>query len=144
MREFEEPRRGALLLDCRTTIRLTDLKQSLTYSGLLEGYPNNSLNQSIIDGVQSRLKKKSGWEPYLVPPVEREVPKRSIAKERPWMELPRIQCTAWFESKTLGEFGSRLAVIWFQDAFAFPIDPEVASRIRAIVWDDHAEPIDLI
>ena len=57
MREFEEPRRGALLLDCRTTIRLTDLKQSLTYSGLLEGYPNSRLNQLIIDGVQSRLKE---------------------------------------------------------------------------------------
>lgn len=143
MLEFEEPKRGELHLNCRTTIWLSSINQSLTYSGMLEGYPNSELNRRLVEGIQERLEKRSQWKPFLIEPEEREVPNRStVAKKRPWVELPKVQCTAWFRSNSLGEFGSRLAIIWFQDDFAFPIDPKVENKIRSMVWSRHAEPLD--
>lgn len=143
MLEFEEPKRGELYLNCRTKIWLSSLEQSPTYSGMLEGYPNRELNQQLVAATQKRLEKRSGWKPYVVEPDEREMPERSAdGKDLPWVELPRIKCIAWFRSRGLGEFGSRLAIVWFQDDFAFPIDPIVETKIRTMVWSRHAEPID--
>ena len=58
----------------------------------------------------------------------------------PWPEprglLPRIACVGRFESfeaaKDRARDGSELTIIWFQDEFAFPIDPGVREHIRAI------------
>jgi hypothetical protein len=36
------------------------------------------------------------------------------------------------------EIWSALTVIWFQDEFAFPIDPLVLIEIASIDWDAHA------
>ena len=37
---------------------------------------------------------------------------------------------------------SGLIVIWFQEKFAFPIDPEVVTQLLAIDWEAHAADID--
>lgn len=147
MLKSNERSRGRIALHCGTTISLHRLDQSLTYSGMLEGYPNRPLNQRLVTGIQAHLEKQSGWKPYLVEPYEREVPEREVpertpAGEQPWVELPRVQCVGWFQSNSLGEFGSRLAIIWFQDDFAFPIDPRVETKIRTLVWSRHAEARD--
>ncbi len=34
---------------------------------------------------------------------------------------------------------SVLTVIWFQDDFAFPIDPQVLEQIRALDWEQLAQ-----
>lgn len=36
-------------------------------------------------------------------------------------------------------FASILAVVWFQENFALPIDESVLERIKAIDWDRLAE-----
>jgi hypothetical protein len=36
-------------------------------------------------------------------------------------------------------FASILAVVWFQETFALPIDESVLERIKAIDWDRLAE-----
>ena len=39
--------------------------------------------------------------------------------------------------------GSQLAVVWFQQDFAMPIDPIVMEKIKALDWDAYAENYDL-
>jgi hypothetical protein len=56
--------------------------------------------------------------------------------------LPTVTCIARFLSDRLrrqpDEIWSALTVIWFQDDFAFPIDPLVLIEIASIDWDAHA------
>ena len=50
--------------------------------------------------------------------------------------LPSIACTADFVStgKTW-EYRANLTVIWFQDEYAFPLDPDIETSLRALDWD---------
>lgn len=59
---------------------------------------------------------------------------------------PYIACTALFRSNGVMReddediaFASILAVVWFQENFALPIDESVLERIKAIDWDRLAE-----
>lgn len=63
-----------------------------------------------------------------------------IRSERP--RLPHILCTARFRSlkpaRDREADYSELAVSWFQDEFAFPIDPSILQQIIAIDWNSLA------
>jgi hypothetical protein len=126
------------------TIGLCEFRQCLTYEGLLEGLPTEEMNQRTINALMSSPKTRSyDVPPYLIPPVEKPVPFHHGDKY-PFgtpSALPSINCIARFKSeptrKGNGDF-SGLTVIWFQDDFAFPIDPAVIEQLESIDWDLYA------
>ncbi len=133
---------GEFTLASSIQISLTSLKQSSTYSGMLEGSPTSAGNARMVARLVEGLTKKDGHAPYLIPPIETAVEKELPPNWPPWIELPRIECIAYFTSRSIGEFGSSLFVCWFQDDYAFPIDPRVNEQLLNIDWAKFARPHD--
>jgi hypothetical protein len=77
-----------------------------------------------------------------------------LGKDRPYskefepVSLGPITCVVRFECSEIvpnkpKRDGSELAVVWFQQEFAMPIDPIVMEKIKALDWDTYAENYDL-
>ena len=126
------------------SIKLRHLEQYLTYGGLLLGYPTREMNRQTIERLMTSHTPPKGDEAaYLVKPAETpfELPAGAHRHGTP-ARLPTVTCIASFLSDRLrhrpDEIWSALTAIWFQDEFAFPIDPLVLIEIASIDWDAHA------
>ncbi|AWM40610.1 hypothetical protein GobsT_08630 [Gemmata obscuriglobus] len=122
-------------------IRLNALRQWNFYAGLLEGAPTTQMNREHVQRIVAEEQLRRGEVPYLVQP--RESPIEQVAPHRaPCGLLPAIVCVGEFDSfeptRDKNQDGSQLTIIWFQDDYAFPIDPAAREQIRAIDWDTYA------
>jgi hypothetical protein len=128
---------------------LRELRQSRTYESLLAGTPDDELNQWVMDRARTEaLGGAVGQEPYLVSPNVR------TRIQEAWHDIPAREYCALPATVCIGQFtsfqpardkdrhASELVIIWFQDEFAFPIDPAVREQIRAIDWEKHAVDFD--
>ena len=154
-------RENEFTLDSGRTIWLLALNQYRTYEGLMMGRPTSESNQRHLEQLVARhTQPKGDGAPYLIKPTEtplisrRSKPRkctpetwaRMILRSNPQdgtpARLPRITCIARFTSgqPPNDSDGGRLIlrVIWFQDSFAFPIDPLVITQLAAIDWQKHA------
>ena len=125
---------------------MRELRQYLTYEGLLEGLPTAECNKQRLERlvVEHRDKPYYGG-PYLIPTTEILI--EYIRDGRPYpfgtpSALPSVTCIGRFESfepaRDKNFDMSGLVVIWFQEEFAFPIDQAVIAHILAIDWNAHA------
>jgi uncharacterized protein (TIGR02996 family) len=127
---------------------LQELRQHNVYAGLLEGAPTREGNRRTIERLVAA--ERSGGEPYLIQPDEKSIDTgESLASFYSRMggaaALPTIACVGRFQSshaKDEARHASELTVIWFQEEFAFPIDPAIREQIRAIDWEKHATDFD--
>jgi len=137
-------------LNCGIKIRLDEIYQYHTYSGLLNGYTNHIFNKKYIEEAQDLAKVKlwSGHSPFLIQPVETPInaPERVLQnplyQEYPPSKLPAVACLASFISfsvKNDDEHASCLNFVWFQDQFAFPIEESVEEQIKKIDWHLYAK-----
>ena len=133
-------------------VRIGELCQFETYGGLIMGRPNEQINKKRIDAALSYAKDKiwSATEPTLIPPVicEPKITEEDITKyvifDQP-QYLPIATCMAQLESSPARDkkmFRSKLTVVWFQDQYAFPIDPHVLECIMQLDWTNIATDID--
>jgi len=153
-------RENEFTLDSGRTIWLLALNQYRTYEGLMMGRPTSESNQRHLEQLITRHTQPEGYGvPYLIKPKEtpltnpRSKPRkctpdtwarmllRSNPQDTP-AKLPRVTCIAGFTSSTPANDSDgvslNLLVIWFQDSFAFPIDPLVITQLAAIDWQEHA------
>jgi uncharacterized protein (TIGR02996 family) len=126
---------------------LHTLRQSQTYAGTVTGLPTREYNRRCVEHIVARQRERFHRESYLIQPRERPfVPGEGPGSPDTQAMLPSIVCVGEFESTPpVGNSeskGSELVVIWFQDEFAFPIDPAVREQIRAIDWEKHAVDFD--
>lgn len=133
-----------LTLNSGQQIRMNQLLQYRTYGGMLLGLPNPMANEMIIsDALKCAEKFCCGGKPYLIQPRVMAFAewwlvrygKRVDNTDEPLPEcaaLPAIACIAEFEAM---DKLSVVAVVWFQNEFAFPIAPEAMSQIVAMNWD---------
>lgn len=130
-------------------VALHEIKQTLTYEGLLEGLPTAEGNQRRIEFVlEEEQDARYGVKTYLVPPSETPLEYKG---DKPYpfgtpSSLPSVLCVARFESfkpaaNKAGD-GSGLKVVWFQSSFALPIADEVLSHLRQTDWNKHAGSFD--
>jgi hypothetical protein len=125
------------------TIRLDRLDQHWTYGGLIVGHPNREMNRSIMDElVTPRSGPRGRRPPVLFEPIETPVEKSSDPSWSDAATLPAVTCSAQFmygaPASDTDAFASALRVIWFQDEFAFPIDPGVLVELAALDWEAQA------
>jgi hypothetical protein len=138
-------------LGLRTGRRVTlhDLHQSMTYSGWMEGVPWTEINDRKVEAAL----RIPGTRPLLIPPVRRTYLRTIgdmdgqtgfLGKAAEW--LPMVTCVGTFQDtqpvRELTKNLSILSVVWFQDEFAMPIEPDVLEQLRAIDWEEAAEDID--
>lgn len=123
-------------------IRISQLEQYGTYSGLLCGLPDPAMTARFTeDLLDAGRKMMSLGKPLLIEPElrHREVRNRH-GDVRVEERLPPVACLACFESMELPnseEPYSSLVVAWFQDRFGEP-DAAILERIAAIDWDQRA------
>jgi hypothetical protein len=144
-----------LTLKSGRTITLYALDQKMTYAGLIEGVPNADLNNDVIDGAiqEARSDGYAEGRRYLIPPPRRDyIHKPGDASGLPsWPGppefLPKVTCIASFKYalpvRDRDKHLSVLAVVWFQDDFALPIDQTVLAQLRLLDWDSLAVDIEL-
>lgn len=138
-----------LRLNSGREIRLDKFTQSHTYAGL-DGSPSRRMNKSLIDRevAQPPWQLFAGKKPFLIDPIEIDIctgdvlPKVAVLTDQENSRgafLPSIMCVAALFSlspvRDRDKFFSSVWAIWFQYDFAFPIDPEIVEKIRAIDWD---------
>lgn len=130
--------RGRIDLIDGCSIRLRKLNQHEIYAGLLEGLPTRRMNADIIQRLVQNEGQRLGAAPYVVPPIEKPI---TYPKKYPFGEpasLPPIACVATFDSldpaRDKQKDYSSLVIIWFQQDYAFPIEPDVFEHIRKIDW----------
>lgn len=127
---------GDIRLRSGGTISCKRIRQWQTYTGLLEGLPTRQMNQSTIDQLMKEERERGWWagEPYLVPPVVTPIDYLQ-GKKYPFGDpeaLPGVGCVARFGAPAPNACSAELTVIWFQDEFAFPMDPRVVEHLEGI------------
>jgi hypothetical protein len=145
-----------IVLNDERIIEMKRFTQVYEYWGLLEGFPRDeevSGDYELIPEIEKNgfviYHPKKRWDVYKT--LDESFKLYSDSLQNPPVLSPRIRCTAEFESIIVKNrkprFGSRfsftcLNIIWYQDNYAFPIEPQVLERIKAIDWDKYSEEFD--
>jgi len=141
-------KRMALRLKSGRKIHLDEIVQWHTYAGLLEGIPRKEMNDRIIADVMQNARKKIDLSVpiHLIDPPREIIiiPRNKPAlRNREYERMPAIACAAAFESFEPARdkecFSSCLIFVWFQNNWALPISPRIATQIRKTNWNDLAE-----
>ncbi|ORJ61357.1 hypothetical protein [Geothermobacter hydrogeniphilus] len=145
-------------LDSGRRIVLRKLEQWLTYSGMLEGVPD--YDERLPERERKRLEKAGGCpvvvvnsrpvpvpEDIQLPPATRE--KMVIPSgQKTLCTLGPVTCFARFRSNQPVHdddcIFSELALLWFQQSYAMPIEPDILDKIKAVDWDAHARDLDFL
>jgi hypothetical protein len=140
MTEFNE-----IILRSGRRVLLYELHQVLTYDGLREGLPTLEMNKAMMEDLVAERHGK----PYPVGPVCLIKPEQRLidyfkkyAFGVPAI-LPAVTCMGRFESRETPITHSGLVIIWYQEQFAFPIDPAVIEKMECIDWERLAVNIGL-
>jgi len=141
---------GEIDLPSGRRLYLRELRQYLTYEGLLEGLPTAERNKQQIEQVVAKHRDKPyAGEPYLIRPSETPIDYNRDGRSYPFgtpASLPAVTCIGRFDSlkpaRNQSSDLSGLVVIWFQSEFAFPIDSAVVAKLLAIDWEAHAADMD--
>jgi hypothetical protein len=105
------------------------------------------MNRKSIEYIlEQEQRRHPNGAPYLIPPPEKPLPQPFQDRPYPFGEpaaLPSIVCVARFACLTHARNPamdySELVVIWFQDQFAFPIDPGILEQLRDLEWERLAQ-----
>ena len=131
-------------------IVLEEIHQHLTYAGLLEGLPNQRINDGIISELKNIVSDKiyGHTTPYIIKPNqgviklsdERMAYYESRGPEYKPVRFPKIICICHFNSESITDdfMFSALSIVWFQEDWMMPIDKSVLDKIKRMEWDKHA------
>ena len=122
----------SIQLDCGQTVSVEAFLYDLTYSGLLEGSPNENLNAWFIEQALSRPAKLWGTRKvYMIPPtLDVTDPARTT--------LPRLNLHVWLTCTEPVDpmlQGSELVVTWFADeSHTQPLADVISDVVRQLQW----------
>jgi hypothetical protein len=126
-----------LIVENDRSVTIKILHQWHTYGFLLDGVPTRQRNADILADAQKCALRHCGQEEVYV--VEAEQRPIELTWKHPFGEpamLPRVTCLALVRHsepvRDASKHYSCLAIMWFQNEFAFPIDPAVLEKIKQI------------
>jgi hypothetical protein len=113
------------------SFELVALDQSLTYVDWDEGGPTRGWNTRMVDRVVGEVELRWGVRPHVIPGRERVWGDSSHRRgdDAVRARFADVTCRALFVSRGTGR---RRTVVWFQDAWALPVDGGVISALRAL------------
>ncbi|OIJ64010.1 hypothetical protein [Streptomyces mangrovisoli] len=123
------------------SIRLTELRMSSTYGGMLEGYPCKRINDLKIGWFQRWAESAFPSTPVHFVEPSRECPDEPAGAFGPVEVLPSVACVGLFDSAPLDPSmdASTLVVAWFQSAPQVPAGEDADPGLRGIDWDGLAQ-----
>ena len=139
------PAKMSLVLSDGRHVHMTQLFQMETYAGHLVGMSTVASNRQLVERLAASAGKRiaGATRPHLIPPKVETYPgpggeTKTASQYRIPQILPSVACFAQLESlrplrNSKGAM-SCLTVVWFQDVFAFPIDPEVHQQLLQLDW----------
>jgi len=135
-----------LIIDRNRKVDIKSIKQRLTYDGLLEGLPTKEMNVRILSGVKEEAKKFCQLEEvYLIEPEENAIEYNGSYPFGEPAQLPPVICIVELRSysayKDTTKDYSALGLIWFQNNFMFPIDPQIIEKIKAVPYEKICEEL---
>jgi hypothetical protein len=100
------------------------------------------MNEGIIHFSQEKSKMLFPKSPvFLVEPSQTPIEyNRAYSFGNPAI-LPSVACVARFQSAAFDKnvlHYTELAIVWFQEEFALPIDDSNLQKINSINWVEHA------
>jgi hypothetical protein len=112
----------------------------LTYLSLIEGLPDDELNQNILKNTIPRICLENlGHEHHVV--IDPILARKKM-RSREWNELPRVLVAALFRCSepvvNMEESYSALVIVWFQDRLEPLISGPVEKAIKGLIWRDLA------
>lgn len=126
-------------------IHLCELRQYLTYEGLLEGLPTVEGNdRRLARLIEEYRDRPHPGDPFVIPAAQTPI---EINRRYPFgtpAALPDVTCIGRFTSDPARDRSrdcSGLVVIWHQDEFALPIAPAVLDQLRSLDWERYAADI---
>jgi hypothetical protein len=126
-----------LIIEGDNEISIQKITQWAIYSGLLEGMPTTRMNKQILEDSEREAKKMCGFNNvYVIIPQETPIPYEGKYQFGNPASLPGVICIAIlrsafaFRDKTKDI--SMLGLVWFQKDYAFPIEPDILNKIKAI------------
>ncbi|MFI1223652.1 MULTISPECIES: hypothetical protein [unclassified Streptomyces] len=136
---------GHIVLVSGRAIRLTELRMSSTYGGMLEGYPCKRINDRRVGRLQRQAELAFPSTPVHLVPPPREYPDETVGAFGPVEVLPSVACVGVFDSTALDPAmdGSSLAVAWFQSAPEVPTGEKADLALRSIRWEELAQDYEL-
>ncbi|MFF0559747.1 hypothetical protein [Streptomyces sp. NPDC004266] len=136
---------GHVVLSSGRSIRLTELRMSSTYGGMLEGYPCKRINDLKVDWLQRQAERAFSSTPVHLVPPSREHPDEPAGAFGPVEVLPPVFCVGVFHSTALDPAmdGSTLAVAWFQPLPEVPAGEDADPALRGVRWEELAQDYEL-
>ncbi|MER8232990.1 hypothetical protein [Streptomyces sp. NPDC094049] len=134
-----------ILLSSGRSVRLTELRMSSTYGGMLEGYPCKRINDLKVGWLQRGAERAfPSRRVHLVPP-SRAYPEETPGAFGPVEVLPPVACVGVFESTALDPAmdGSSLVVVWFQPGPEVPAGEDADLALRGLLWEELAQDYQL-
>jgi hypothetical protein len=135
---------SSITLLSHRTIRLTDLRLSSTYGGLLAGSPTKEVNdRTVRHRVDAARRAWSHFPVHLVPPP-RTLTGRETRRGEPVEVLPEVACLGVFDSSEIepehddGWWYSVLTVVWFQPEPRVPGPDYAPPGLRELAWEELA------
>ncbi len=131
-----------IIIDNDLEVEIEALSQFKTYRNVIYGYPTERRNNWLIkDILESAHKTNNPQSVYLIQP-EHKIMDDIIRKNGNPLDIckviPDIECHLEVRSKKIftdeNESYSKMLIIWFQDEFAFPIDPIIIEKIKTIPY----------
>jgi HD domain len=127
-------------------IRLSSLSQSDT-PGPLDGAPTREMNERLVRDQVERCGAGTAGTVVVDPQIEVIGSDWTGPEAEAPTRLPSVFVRATFVSgSSVGPDaadsweGSILQILWFQDGWALPIDPEIENAIVAVDWSSLAVP----
>ncbi|MEV5970321.1 hypothetical protein [Streptomyces sp. NPDC051921] len=136
---------GHVVLSSGRSIRLTELRMSSTYGGMLEGYPCRRVNDRKVDWLRRQAERAFPSTPVHFVPPSREYPDETAGAFGPVEVLPSVFCVGVFHSVAIDPAmdGSALAVAWFQPLPQVPAGENAGLALRGIHWEELAQDYEL-
>ncbi|MFD8419120.1 hypothetical protein [Streptomyces sp. NPDC059466] len=138
-----------ITLSSGRTVRMTALRLSSTYGGMLEGYPFARWNDRVVDrAVRGAGDAFPGTPVHLVEPL-RDRPDMPPGAFGPVEKLPAVTCVGTFRSAAIDPahdpvlHRSALTVVWFRATPDVPSDENTDPALLAVPWEEAARDFEL-
>jgi DNA replication protein DnaD len=129
-----------ITIDNDLEVKIESLYQSETYKDVLFGYPTEHRNNRLINSILRKVHETNNPQSvYLIQP-EQKLIDEDIEKYKSPLDIPKeipnieyhLRVASDMVTNDKNQTDSTMLIIWFQDEFAFPIDPLILEQIKTI------------